>query len=141
MRIFFQVVFVLLIISAILFESSIFPFPLVLLLSFAFVLLYKNATAFITVFISGIILDSLLLHTLGVTALFLFVVLLIILLLEKVFSLQGSLFVAVILFLSTVLYGVIYSYPFSILLYIILGGLLLLYVLIKQRIIERESNR
>lgn len=135
-----HLIFIPLICAALLLESSIVPFPLVLFLCLFYILFCKDLLGLGVVFAVSLLLDVLLLNHIGLTPVFLFITLLAFLILEKLFSFQGNVFSAVVIFLSIAMYEIFVGYPFSIFLNIAVLGILAFYIYVNQVNLKKEKN-
>ena len=94
---------------------------------------FRNTAAFLAVFLASLILDVLVLNYVGVTAVFLFSIFAIFIILEKVFSFQGSIFTACGIMAAVLVHGILIGYPFSIVLTSVAAIILILYFFIIQK--------
>lgn len=109
-----------LVLVSLLIESSLFPFPFVLLFSLLFVVFFNDIWALIIILCASMFLDILSFHSIGITAVFIMSTALLIALFEKLLSLQGLLPSAIAVLASILMYTFIVGYPFSWVLVILL---------------------
>lgn len=108
-----RIVFTILIILSLLAESTIIPFPFVFLFCCLYVLLYDDIVSVATAFVGCILLDVLVLQHTGFLAVFLFGVILLVMVIEKLFSVQGPLLVGLAVLFGVEIYRYVVGYPFS----------------------------
>ncbi|MBP7832688.1 MAG: hypothetical protein KA035_02855 [Candidatus Levybacteria bacterium] len=121
------------ILVSLLIESSIFPFPFVLLLSLLFVIFFDDIWALFLILCASIFLDVLSFHPVGITAVFIMSTAILIVFFEKIFSLQGLLPSVVAVWGSIVLYTFMVGYSFSWMLIILLTAILAVMVILEKR--------
>lgn len=120
-----KILLLALIIVSLFVESTIVPFPFVLLFSLLYLYFADDILAVVVIFLSSIFLDILLFNDVGLTGIFISVIILSLAVLEKVFSFQGVLPFVVLVLVGIILYGYVVGYPFSIPLFaVLLAGLL-----------------
>ena len=107
-------------------ETTIFSFPLVVIFSLFLFLLFPSIGVFVSIFMVGLLLDSIKAGMLGTTPLFLFLFFLILTVYQKVFNFKDSLTVLIFIFLATVVYAYIFAYSINIFSYLLFFALLLL---------------
>ncbi len=127
-----KIVLLVLILVSLAIESTLVPFPLVLIFSLFYLLFFDDIWAICIVLLVSIFLDIFSLQLIGTTALFVFGVTLVLIAMEKLFSLQGPVPFALAVLCSVFLYSFIASYPFSLVLTTILGVGLIIFVFIQR---------
>lgn len=105
---------------ALLIESTFSFFPLVLIFSYLLFFIWENFRVFLIIFIATFILDSLRVVNFGVTPLFLFTSLLVLLLYRKTFTLQDPRIIFALILIFGIIYSVIVGYGTNIIFSIIL---------------------
>lgn len=136
----FHIIFILLLFTSLMLESSILPFPLFIFVSLMYVLLKKSIAALFIVFFGGILLDALLMNDIGVSSLFLFTALMAFVFLERAFSFQGSIFTACLILAAVMLYGLLAGYPFSPVLIFGVACVLGFYIFIAQKALKGVAH-
>jgi len=109
-------------------ETTIFSFPLVVILSLCLFILFPSIGVLISIFVVGLLLDSVKAGILGVTPLFLFLYFLILTVYQKVFNFKDSLTILLFIFLPTVVYAHISTYSINIFSYLLFFVLLFLLI-------------
>ena len=106
-------------------ETTFFSFPLVIIFSLFLFILFPSVGILITIFIAGLLLDSVKAGMLGETTLFLFLFFLILTVYQKVFNFKDSLTVILFIFLATIVYAYIFTYSVNIFSYVLFFALLI----------------
>ena len=106
-------------------ETTFFSFPLVIIFSLFLFILFPSVGILITIFIVGLLLDSVKAGILGATPLFLFLYFLLLTVYQKVFNFKDSLTVILFIFLATVVYAYIFTYSVNIFSYVLFFALLI----------------
>lgn len=109
-------------------ELTIFSLPFIFILSIVFLALYRTPLAFISVFVSGILLDALRIDNFGITPIFIFTTFLIIHLYERYFGSSDFLVIALITVIATFIYAYILSYSLIGVILMFLVATILFYV-------------
>ena len=107
-------------------ETTIFSFPLVVIFSLFLFILFPSIGVFVSIFMVGLLLDSIKAGMLGTTPLFLFLFFLILTVYQKVFNFKDTLTILIFIFLATVVYAYIFAYSINIFSYLLFFVLLLL---------------
>lgn len=108
-------VLIILFLLAFVLEASLTTVPLVLLSLLCLAVAKKRAWVFSLAFFSGIVLDVLLVRTVGFTSFFFLLFLFIILLYDRKYEVRTLRFVMITSFVGTFLYGIAFSLPFLLL--------------------------
>ncbi len=93
--------FIILLTIGLIFESSITTIPLTIPLLVVATVIFRDYTVFLLAFIFGILLDIILFKTVGLTSLFLVLLVFLILAYEKKFEINTKYFIALSTFLSS----------------------------------------
>ena len=107
-----NVLLIVLFFLAFLLEATVTTLPLVLLALLCLAVARRKSWVFSLAFISGILLDILLVRTVGITSLLFLIFLFIILLYERKYEIRTLPFVVISSFVGTLLYGMVFSLPF-----------------------------
>ncbi len=135
----YRIIFTILIVFSAIVESTIFPFPLIVLFSVLLFLFFEELSTFLIVFLASVLVDAFLLHRIGFTAIFLFTSFSVLAILEKVFTLRLSAWIiAGTAFFAVEVYRQYAHYPFFLGVEIVFTFSLLLFVIIERRIYRRE---
>lgn len=94
-------------------ESSLFPFPFLLIFSIILYLIDDSKIMLVYIFLLGLILDSLHVARFGLTPFFVFATLFIINLYKDKFEIKDYRFVVLIAAVSSILYAAIAGYAFN----------------------------
>ena len=130
-----RVIFTILILFSAVVESTIFPFPFVVLFSVLFFLFFEETSTLLIIFLASILIDSFLLNRIGFTSMFLFVTFLILVTLERAFTLKLSAWVVAATSLIAVeVYRLYAHYPFLSGVEIVFIFALLTFVIIERRL-------
>src|SRR5258708_5097713 len=97
---------------ALLLEVTITTLPLVLIILLCAAVLYTSTSIFLWVFFSGLLLDFLLLRTIGQSSLFVLIFLAMAFLYERKFEIQSISFIVLFSFLGSFLYVWIFGYGY-----------------------------
>lgn len=100
----------LLLFLALLLESTITSLPLVLIILFCAAVVWRNSAIFLWGFVTGLVLDSLLLQPLGKSSIFFIIFLTAAFLYERKFEVQSIPFVGIFSFVGSFIYLWIYGY-------------------------------
>lgn len=119
----YKLTLLILLFIALILDSTLISLPLVAALCILMYLLYNDLATLIIIFVSGIIIDSLSLQTIGSTSLFLLLTCLVIYIYKNIFELKDMRLVVLFLFLSTYIYALIFGYSSNIFIYLILFAL------------------
>lgn len=125
--------FSFLLLLAVIMESTLLPYPLVFLIAGLFFLYSKDFISCVIICLAAFFLDALVVNAFSQTALFIFVLLTVLVLLERVFTFEDMRFIVIVLFISCEIYRYVLGYPFNFLLsfFVIVG--LLLFTLISEK--------
>ena len=104
------VFFILLSFVALLLQTSIVTWPLVLGIFVSVAVIEKKASVFFTAFLLGIILDMLLFHPIGASSIFLTLFLLVIFLYQRKFEIQTMPFVFFASLIGSAVYLLVFGY-------------------------------
>lgn len=105
-------IFIFLLIISLFIESSFLAFPFIILISLLFFFFFDDIGTYFIIFVASLFLDSFMLHGIGFTALFLFLFLGILILLDKLFTIKlNGIIMAVIIVLGVEGYRQYASYP------------------------------
>lgn len=131
-----RIIFAILIFISAVLESTILPFPLVCLLSCLLYVSFGGASSLAIIFLGGVLLDTLAIHHLGFTPLFLCLLFFVFVSLEKLFSLSESWVLAILIFMGVEVYRRLSGYPF------LLGfEILLVFIMVGLIIFERRDKK
>ena len=109
---------------SLLIETTIFSFPLVVIFSLFLFILFPTIGVLVSIFMVGLLLDSVKAGILGTTPLFLFLSFLVLTIYQKVFNFKDSLTVLFFIFLTAVVYAHIFTYSINIFSYVLFFALL-----------------
>ena len=109
---------------SLLIETTIFSFPLVVIFSLFLFILFPTIGVLVSIFMVGLLLDSVKAGILGTTPLFLFLSFLVLTIYQKVFNFKDSLTVLFFIFLTAVVYAYIFTYSINIFSYVLFFALL-----------------
>src|SRR3990167_8397106 len=129
-----RVLFTILIFTSAFIESTVLPFPFVLLFCSIFFIFFGGITPLINVLLGGLFLDSFLLNHLGFTPIFLYSFFLFVLVLEHVLSYKNSFIVGIVLISGVLFYAYLSSYPFIPSIFILFIFSVLSYVIYENKI-------
>lgn len=104
-----KIIFALLIIASLFLEATVTTIPLVFFLLLFLTLLYRSYWIFPIGFLSGILLDSVLFRTLGITSLFFVAFSFIVLMYQRKFEISTLPFVFAASFLGSFVYLLLFS--------------------------------
>lgn len=136
-----RIIFNILLVSSIFIEVTILPFPFFALFAILLFFFFEDTLTFITILFFSLLLDRLMINTLGVSAVFLFLFFLTVVLLERLFTFKINLFIAIIIAIAGVeIYRRLSGYPFLWGMEFLVVGALLLLVLIVRRIGKKEGG-
>lgn len=122
-------------------ETGGFQLPLSLLFLLVFFAVTKSERAFLLAFFIGLLLDTLLIRTLGLTSLFFVVFLFLIHLYERKYEIKTLPFVLIALFFGVGIYGLLFDYHLGIIPYILtlgIGGLF--FVFLQKKVITNAKR-
>ncbi len=114
-------------------ESTLLPFPFVLLFSLLYLFYYDDIGALVSVLVLSVLLDAFSMRHVGITGLFIFGALFGSVILEKALSLQGPILFTCVLLLSVFFYSSWEGYQFSVILSAILLAGVILFIVIERR--------
>lgn len=135
-----RIIFTILLFLAIFIEVTVLPFPLFVLAAVLFFLFFEDLLSLSIIFLSSLFLDRLLIHTLGTTAVFLFLYFCVLVMLEKILTLKINAWIGVItVIIGVELYRQFVGYPFLWELQIIMVVALLMLVSIEKRIGSKKG--
>ncbi len=132
-----KILLLVLIIVSLFIESTIIPFPFVLLFSLLYLYFADDIWGITIIFLSCMFLDISLFYDMGLTGIFVSLIMLTLIVLEKVFSFQGVLPFVVLVLLGIIFYSHIVGYPFSLPLFVLLVFGLLIFSFIERK---KERN-
>lgn len=127
-----RIILTILLVLSLLIEGTFISFPFVFIVASILFMLYPDFFTLTLVFLAGIIIDSLRGGQIGLTPFVIFILLLFISSDIWIFSLKNSVTVVTILFLVTLIYSIILSYPFNIFLYISIFTILLFLLIFRN---------
>lgn len=107
-----KIFLIILLILSILLESSITTIPFVLSIILVLYIFYRKEWVFLTVFISGVILDILNLRNLGFSSSFFLIFLFLIFLYDRKFEIKSNYFVIFSSFFGSIVYLLIFNSQF-----------------------------
>jgi rod shape-determining protein MreD len=123
-----------LLLLALVFEVSLTTIPFIFLVLLCLMVIFRENWLFAMAFIFGLLFDFLSFKTVGISSLFLVLVLFLVLLYQSKFEITTAYFVAIASFLGSLLFLVLQGYTHSIILQSILSAIigLLLFKLIQK---------
>lgn len=130
----------ILLILALLLETSLTTIPLVLTMLICLTVIYKQNFVFIFAFIFGLLLDLILFNQIGMSSILFVIFLFLILMYQRKFEIKTASFVLVSSFLGSFIYLWIFSYHNLIVLQAIAGATTGLLMFILLRKIEEKSK-
>lgn len=100
-----------LLVFALLFESSVFSLPFVFITLLLFAVISQSRRVFLSALISGIILDAMMVRTIGASSLFFCTFLFLVFLYQRKFEITSVYFVLVATGMGAFVYGVLFGMP------------------------------
>lgn len=132
-----QVLFIFLLLISILFESTIFHFPFVLLFSILLFVIIPTLSSIFIIFFASFILDVVSLNHFGVAMIVILISLAFLHFYRRYYEVRDPFFLIFFIIISCIIFSLFASYSISIIGYMILlfGSFLLAYILKKKHII------
>lgn len=136
-----RIIFVTLLVFSIFIEVTILPFPFFVLFAILYFMFFEDVATFLSILVLSLIFDRLLLHPLGVTAIFLFTFFIAVVLLEKLFTVKvnawiiaGTAFVGLCVYREFVGYPIIWGLDMA-----VIAGLIL-FVMLDKKLTRHERG-
>lgn len=135
-----RIIFITLLVVSLFVESSIITFPFIALFSIVFFFFFDDVGTYAVILIASLILDSFMLRTVGYTAVFLFLLMGVLISLEKLFTIKlNGLIVVGVIILGVEAYREYAHYPFLLGPELILVLGLLFSIAIQKRLVVGDS--
>lgn len=136
-----RIIFSILIFLTAILEATILPFPFVFLLSCVLFIFLESASSMTIIFLGALFLDSLAFNHIGMTAVYIGLFFLLLVVMEKLFSLSESWVLAILIIIGVEIYRRLVGYPilwgFEALLIFSLMGL----IVFERRMVEKKKGK